>query len=177
MSMLHLLTKSVLVSALLLSQGWALDQRELTIKAAYLFRLSLFVEWPLSRLNSTGAEPMFFCVAGNHGMRESMTTVLADKSINQHKIEVAEVQLRDDLSVCHLLYIPEHNKTPQPFLQAVAQHPVLTVGESEAFYRQGGMIYLYNKDNRIHFAINEQAAKDAGLELRAQLLHLAEPPS
>ncbi|WAK02892.1 YfiR family protein [Methylobacter sp. YRD-M1] len=174
--MLQLLTKSVFISALLLSQGWAMDQRELTIKAAYLFRLSLFVEWPPSRLNPTGSEPMHFCVADDQAMLESLKTVLAGKSINQHKIEVIEVQPRDNLSACHLLYLPRHIQTPKPFLQAVASHPVLTVGETEAFYRQGGMIYLYNKENRIRFAINEQAAKGAGLELRAQLLHLADQP-
>ena len=177
MRFLQLLTKSVFISALLLSQGWAVDHRELTIKAAYLFRLSLFVEWPPSRLSLTGSEPMLFCVAGDQGMSEALKTALADKSINQHKIEVAEVQLRDDLSACHLLYLPRHIQTPKPFLQAVASRPVLTVGETEAFYRQGGMIYLYNRENRIHFAINEQAAKEAGLELRAQLLHLADQPS
>ncbi|MGJ0491994.1 YfiR family protein [Methylobacter sp.] len=176
MRILKLITKSVFVSALLLSQGWAMDQRELTIKAAYLFRLSLFVEWPPSSLSPTGSEPMLFCVAGNQGMHESLKTVLADKSINQHKVEVTEVQLRDNLSACHLLYLPKHLQATKSFLKAVAPYPVLTVGESEAFYSQGGMIYLYNKDNRIRFVINEQAAKKAGLELRAQLLHLADQP-
>lgn len=176
MRIMQLLMKSVLLLALLLGQGWAMDQRELTIKAAYLFRLSLFVEWPPSSLDSTGSEPMRFCIAGDQGTTESLETLLAGKAINQHKIEVAEVQPRDDLSACHLLYLPEYIRSPQPFLQAAASYPILTVGETEAFYRQGGMIFLYNKDNRIRFAINEQAAKEAGLELRAQLLHLSQQP-
>lgn len=174
MSIMRLLSKSSLVLVLLLNQGWAMDQRELTIKAAYLFRLSLFVEWPPSKLDSTGLEPILFCVAGDPSVSQSMATVLTGKSINQHKIKVTGVDLQDDLSSCHLLYLPENIQTPLPFLEAAAPYPILTVGESQAFYRQGGMIFLFNKDNRIHFAINEQTAKGTGLEFRAQLLHLAD---
>ncbi|MGR9044122.1 MAG: YfiR family protein [Gammaproteobacteria bacterium] len=150
-----------------------MDQRELTIKAAYLFRLSLFVEWPSSNLISTGKEPLFFCVADARHISRSMETLLANKTINQHKIVVTEVSLQDDLSFCHLLYLPEHIQTPQLFLHAASGYPILTVGESKTFFRHGGMIFLFNKDNRIHFAINERAAKGVGLEFRAQLLKLA----
>ena len=171
---MRLLSKSIFVLALLLNQGWAMDQRELTIKGAYLFRLSLFVEWPTNSLDLTGSEPMLFCVAGEPGISQPLKEVLAGKSINQHKIEVIGVHLHDDLSSCHLLYLPEHIQTPQPFLQAAAPYPVLTIGESAAFYRLGGMVFLFKKNNTIHFAINKQAAKEAGLEFRAQLLNLAD---
>ena len=170
----RLLSKSVFVLALLLSQGWAMDQRELTIKAAYLFRLSLFVEWPTSSLDLTGSEPILFCVAGEPGISHPLEAVLTDKSINRHKIIVTGVHLHDDLSSCHLLYLSEYIQAPLPYLQAAAPYPVLTIGESESFYRQGGMIFLFKKDNTIHFAINKQAANEAGLKLRAQLLHLAD---
>ena len=154
-----------------------MDQRELMIKAAYLFRLSLFVEWPSSSLNLTGSETMFFCVADDPGISQSLEMVLADKSINQHAIEVTRVNLHDDLSFCHLLYLPEHVETPESFLQEAAPYPILTIGESEGFFRQGGMIFLFKKDNKIRFAINEQAAQGAGLKFRAQLLHLADQQS
>lgn len=171
---MKLLSKSFIVLLLLFNPGWAMDQRELTIKGAYLFRLSLFVEWPASSLNLAGPEPVFFCIAGGSDISQHLKAVLTGKSINRHKISVTEVGLKDDLSFCHLLYIPELIETPKPFLQETAPYPVLTVGESEAFYRQGGMVFLFNKNNTIHFSINEQAVRNAGLKFKAQLLHLAD---
>jgi hypothetical protein len=175
MQMLRSLLISVIGLALLVNQGWAMDQRELTIKAAYLFRLSLFVEWPAARLSLTRSEPIFFCVAGDQSIAQALATVLADKSINAHKILVRSVHQRDDLSVCHLLYLPKDVQSPKHYLTAAAPYPVLTIGETDVFYQQGGMILLFTKDNTIHFAINEQAGKKVGLDFRAQLLNLANP--
>ncbi|MGR9114919.1 MAG: YfiR family protein [Gammaproteobacteria bacterium] len=174
MQFIRMFSIALLALTMSVGQGWAMDQRELTIKAAYLFRLSLFVEWPSANLNSSGSEPILFCIAAPPDIIESLKRILAEKTINQHKIVVFGVDLNDDLASCHLLYLPEFIQKPQLYLEAAAHHSVLTIGESEAFYRQGGMIFLFKKHNTIRFAINEQVAKKAGLELRAQLLHLAE---
>lgn len=151
-----------------------MDQRELTIKAAYLFRLSLFVVWPPANLDLKGSEPIIFCVADDSNISASLKSVLAGKLINQHRITVMTAGLSDDLSSCHLLYLPEGVQTPQPFLQAAARYPVLTVGETETFYRHGGMVLLFKKNNTVRFAINQQVAEETGLKLKAQLLHLAD---
>jgi preprotein translocase subunit Sec61beta len=50
---------------------------------------------------------------------------------------------------------------------------VLTVGESEAFARQGGMIRFFEEDNRLRFEINPTAAEKVGLRISSKLLKLA----
>jgi hypothetical protein len=151
----------------------AVDTRELTIKAAYLFRLSLFVDWPAEKLSS-GSDKIRFCIAGDRQIIETVKNVLAGKSINQHEIEIVGVDLKAELQACHLLYLTEIIEAETSFLQAVANYPVLTIGETKRFYSQGGMVLLFEKENRIFFAINNQAAERSRVKFGAQLLNLAE---
>ncbi len=152
--------------------GFAMDMRELTIKAAYLFRLSLFVDWPVEKLDPSGSSQIRFCINSDEQTTDRIKSLLAGKTINQHSIEVMPMEL--DLTTCHLLYIPDDTEAEVAKLQTILNDPVLTVVESEKLFRQGGMILLFNKNNSIHFAINNMSASRAGIKLRAQLLNLAE---
>ena len=50
---------------------------------------------------------------------------------------------------------------------------MLTVGESEHFVEQGGMIGFFLEDNKVRFEINLTAAEHAKLKISARLLSLA----
>ncbi len=151
-----------------------MDRRELTIKAAYLFRLSLFVDWPAEKLLPSSLENIRFCIAAEKSEADTIGEILKAKSINNHEIEIVWVDLTTELSMCHLLYISKKTDSVDVYLQAVLNDPVLTIGETEAFYRLGGMVLLFNKENSIHFSINDKRAKTVGIKFRAQLLNLAE---
>jgi hypothetical protein len=50
---------------------------------------------------------------------------------------------------------------------------VLTVGDTEGFTEAGGMINLTIVDQRVHFEINPDAARRAGMKISSKLLSLA----
>lgn len=162
-----------MVISMILQPSYALDQRELIIKGAYLFRFSLFVEWP-----ETNPKPadIVFCIASNENTTEVLKDVLKDRQINKKAVRVQQVKPQDNLSSCRVLYIPKITENTVYFLNAARKQPILTVGESEIFQQQQGMIYLFKKNNRIRFSINQSAAQLANLNFRAQLLKLAEQP-
>ena len=51
--------------------------------------------------------------------------------------------------------------------------PVLTVGETTQFLRDGGMVRFFVEDNNVRFQINQKNAEAAGLKISSQLLMLA----
>jgi len=51
---------------------------------------------------------------------------------------------------------------------------ILTVGDVEGFSKDGGIIRLVTEQNKIHFRINPEAAKNANLTVSSKLLRLAE---
>lgn len=150
------------------------SSREWTIKAAYLFRLSLFVDWPEDKLKPASSDDVRFCITGERQGIETIKSVLAGKSINQHAIEIVGVTPQSELTACHVLYVSKGTQEEAQFLRAVADAPVLTIGNSDEFYRQGGIVLLFERDNRIHFAVNVKQLGLSGVRLRAQLLNLAE---
>jgi hypothetical protein len=60
-------------------------------------------------------------------------------------------------------------------LGQIDRKPILTVGESEFFLQNGGMIRLFRAGDRLRFQINAGAAQQRGLKVSSQLLSLAVP--
>lgn len=52
-------------------------------------------------------------------------------------------------------------------------NPILTVGETEQFVKDSGMIGFCIEENKIRFNINLEAAEKANLKISARLLMLA----
>jgi hypothetical protein len=50
---------------------------------------------------------------------------------------------------------------------------ILTVGETEMFTRQGGIINFITVDNKVRYEINLDAARRADLDISSKLLRLA----
>jgi len=51
---------------------------------------------------------------------------------------------------------------------------VLTVGETDQFVRLGGVVNFVERDNKVHFVINLEAAHRAGLNISSKLLKVAD---
>ena len=75
---------------------------------------------------------------------------------------------------CHVVFVPgPGNPAGKAVLQAIGDHPVLTVGESPGFLDDGGVVRLQVIDRRVRFEVNATAAERVGLRLSSQLLRLA----
>jgi hypothetical protein len=59
-------------------------------------------------------------------------------------------------------------------LEAVKNSAVLTVGETDRFLTQEGMINFTKKENKIHLEINLVPAQRANLKLSSKLLTVAD---
>jgi hypothetical protein len=58
-------------------------------------------------------------------------------------------------------------------IQMLKGAPVLTIGETAGFAKNGGIINLVLEDNKVRFEVNVRAAKDADLNISSRLLALA----
>ena len=53
----------------------------------------------------------------------------------------------------------------------------LTIGETTAFLREGGIVRIFRSDNRLRLQINNKSAEAAGLKISSPLLQLADQTS
>ena len=71
----------------------------------------------------------------------------------------------------HLLFVNINDESK--LRRALKEHGVLTVGQSESFSRNGGIITFTSIADKLRFDINITAAEQGGLKISAQLQKLA----
>ncbi len=178
-----MLPASLRVSAVLLAATALLQpvahantvQREERIKAALVFKLVKFIEWPVSALS--GNMPLQLCAYGNSGVADALATAdgkpARDRTARYRKIDSLST---NDLKGCHVLYIASGTRElangAPPSLRSRGSG-LLTVSDHPEFARRGGMIGLTQSENKISFEINLRSAREGGLEPGASLLELA----
>ncbi len=148
--------------------------KEQDIKAAYLFNLGSYIEWP--DVAFADVETAFkVCVVGATPVTNLLESAAQQRKINNRKTDVLELSSTlQNVEHCHLLFIAHSAQALiVSILERVKGHPVLTVSEAERFIQVGGMIEFYLLDNRVRLAIAPESMTDAGLHPSSQLMRVA----
>jgi len=146
---------------------------ETQVKAAYLFSFAKFVKWPAETLPATTG-PIRLCILNDVSFQVQLDLIVRNKSIDGHPILVILVQNAEQSRSCQELFISSAAKqNPRPIIESLRGTTVLTVGETEGFVEEGGIINFILQDDRVHFQVNQKAANQAGIKMSSQLLSLA----
>lgn len=162
---------ALLVGAPIFASG-AEPSREDRIKAALVFKIAKFIEWPAGVIRD---DALVVCAAGRSPVVAALAGVdgRAVRGLHARYRHLASTAA-EATEGCHLLYL-----TSEHVGRGIEHLPrggaaILTVGEGEDFASHGGMIGLVNRGNRVGFEINLRAARAAGIRIAAPLLELAE---
>ncbi len=147
------------------------ESLEYSVKAAFLFNFTKYIEWPPEAFARPDA-PLEICVFGSDPFGETLDQTVAGESVNGHKVVVHRVSRSPVPKSCHVVFFGAVEKGDHNVLPELGRG-VLTVGEGEPFLGEGGMIAFVIENRRVRFAINQTAAAGAGLRLSSQLLKVA----
>ncbi len=162
---------TLLLPSPLWSQSKA-PSEEYRLKAAFVYRFPQFVEWPAPALQ--GHEAITICVLRPNPFGTLLRELISGETLNGTPLAIREIERPSAIDGCHVVFVPgAGNATARAVLEAVGNHPVLTVGESSRFLEQGGVISLQVIDRRVRFEVSPGAAERIGLRLSSQLLRLA----
>ncbi len=146
---------------------------EYTVKAAFLFHFAQFVEWPAEAFADANS-PLTYCTIGEDAFRGALEESVNGKSIGNRRLQVKHVKELEQIAGCQVLFIAAGEKKRHGEELAMAsKRPVLTVGETDGFATEGGIIGFSREQNKIRFEINLDAAGKAQLKISAKLLSLA----
>ena len=142
------------------------------LKAAYLYKIIKFIEWPqnaFSEPNST----FKLCVVGENPFGTYFYGLM-DQKIQGHTLHIEHRSTYEKLTECHMLYIAITEKPVIIKLIKQLQYlPILTISDSPNFVKNQGMIGFIVQQNRIGFEINLNAALSSHITIRAELLEVA----
>ena len=156
----------------LYAQAPAFDEYQ--VKAAFLYNFAKFVEWPPGTFASP-TEPIGICIVGQNPFGSTLEYMVQGKKVGDRGFEVRRLPDTQQAKGCQILFIgaAEWRRT-RALLDAVKGPGVLTVGETDDFTVDGGMISFRLDGPRVRIQVDLQAAEHAKLRISSKLLSLAE---
>lgn len=154
----------------LLACGWPFTltaaDLEAKIKAAYIYHLTEFIEWP-----ELPANEFRICIIGADNIAR-MLQELNGRSVFDRPLKI-DNQADSHPDHCQLLYLDHADEGDGELLRVLASKSVLTVSDSENFARHGGGIGFYSESGKLKLEINPQILRAANFRISSKLLELA----
>jgi TonB family protein len=147
---------------------WPQSQDERAVRAAYVFNLAKFVEWP------AGKNELQIGFYGSSETGEFLRKMLDGRTSESRQIHMILFPSDDELRKCSIVYIAEgQQKKIRATLDKLGNGNIVTVGEADSFAQEGGMVGLVKVGERIQMQVNLEATQRAGVKIGAHLLDSA----
>lgn len=149
--------------------------KEYQVKAAFLFNFTHFVDWPTNAF-SDAQSPLTIGILGDDPFDNFLDATVRGENVNGHPLIIQRFRRVEDATNCQVLFISRsEGKKMAGILAQLNGRDILTVSDADDFSEKGGDIgFVTTEQNKIHFHINVNAAKNAGLTISSKLLRLAD---
>jgi hypothetical protein len=167
----------VVLCALLLEGAWCganPPSLETQVKAAFLTKLAMFVDWPPGVFPNEAA-PVCIGILGEDPFGRLAEEAALAERVNGRRVHIRRLRDVKEVTRCQILFIGGGGEAGrlEEMLQALAGRPILTVGDQPDFTQRGGMVNFIKEEGRIRFEVNLAATDAAGLKLSAKFLQVA----
>ena len=144
----------------------AQDRLDLAVKAAYLYKLAPFVDWP-----SGGAGAFELCVVGDDPFGAILDRAVSGQQVAGQPIVVRRMPSADRNAPCRMMFLAgSAQQSVKDALRLLRAAPILTVTDAQT---PGGMVNFVIDQGRVRFRIDDQAAAESGMSFSSKLLNLA----
>lgn len=146
---------------------------EYLIKAGFIYNFANLVQWPSSAFAQPNS-PIVIGIFGEDPFGTILDRVLEGKKVNGRVFLVKHLKSVAELKECQIVFVSSSEMARLvEAIHSVKGMPILTIGEIPGFAKRGGIINLVLEDNKVHFEVNVEAAKEADLNISSRLLALA----
>jgi hypothetical protein len=155
------------------SAGAQGNAEEYQVKAAFLFHFAQLVEWPAGALNP-GDPSINLCIFDDEPRRRELQSTIEGKPVGTRVLHVRMLDQRQGIQGCNILFLSrDEGRRQAAVLRSAHDLPVLTVGETDDFISDGGMIHFHLDGDKIRFDINANGTDSSHLRISSRLLLLA----
>jgi len=145
--------------------------QEYTAKSVLALNLARYSDWPPEVFLDSGGT-VNLCLLGDEVVQKAFN-IIEKKPVGSKTLSVININESKQLEHCHLLYICADSVNATQWLEESSKRHILTIGESEDFLGQGGMVYLEMSDPKINLNVNLAATQKAGVQISSRVLKLA----
>ena len=147
---------------------------EYQVKALFLFNFTKYIDWPAAAFTHADS-PIYIGIIGQNNIGSDLAIAIQGKTFNGRNIRILRLATEADWIKCQILFISASERKRQADILATLKAlPILTVGETETFAQEGGMVNFTKKEGKVHLQVNLDSAQKAGLQISSRLLNVAD---
>jgi hypothetical protein len=165
---------SLMIICLLACAAGGQSLEEYQFKAASLFNIAKFVYWPSGAFKSAN-DPIVCCVVGEGPFGRALEQQAGSKVIDQRKFVIQHVYEARQVAGCHILFVSSlERKRWRSLTNVVRGRGILTVGETEDFISDGGIVNFKVEGDKVRIEINVDHAERDKIQISSKLLSLSQ---
>jgi len=147
---------------------------EYQVKAAFLYNFAKFVEWPALTFK-TDKDPIRICVLGLDPFGTALADAVGGKTVLGRPFVLSDIASAGQVTDCQILFISSsERKHLRSILAELRTKGTLTVGETDGFAADGGMVNFKLSGGKVRLEINIEATGQAKLRINSSVLSLAQ---
>jgi hypothetical protein len=165
------LMSAVAAFATAMASSAAQTYSEESIKAAYLYRFTQYIEWPEP---AATAEPFTIAVMNAPAVAEELERLLPQHPIKNATARVRAIARIQDLGSAQMLYIgPVPPDRLRSFISSLRSGSVLLVTDNEQGLELGSILNFITIERRVRFEVSLTASDKSKFRISAELLGVA----
>ena len=152
--------------------------REYQLKAVFLYNFAQFTEWPEDAF-ADEKSPITIGVLGTDPFGPALNDTIRGETVRGRPLVVEHYRRADEIKTCHILFVSQAEiRHWEDIVKGMKGKPILTVADADGASSSGAVIRFAVENNKVHFRINQDAARQANLTLSSRLLRVADaaPP-
>lgn len=154
------------------AQGNTLSEYQ--VKALFLYNFAKYIQWPPEVFASAGAS-ITIGIVGNDNFGNDLPNMVNGKTVDGRPFVIKHLSANDDFQGCQILFISNSESGHlEAILGKVGTLPILTVGETDSFLANGGIINFVLKNGNVRLEINLVSSDKARLKISSRLLSVAD---
>lgn len=147
---------------------------EYTVKAAFIEKLTHFIDWPANSPLSSSNHVFSLCVIGKNPFAGHLQQLSKLTKIKRKKVLFLKISSSLEIQRCDLLFIANESSLPiNDILKTTKHFPVLSVCDTPGFAEHGCIINFFTLKGRLGFEVNLDRAKASGFNISSRLLKMA----
>jgi hypothetical protein len=153
------------------SSGQGAPASEYEVKAAFLFNITKYADWPAQALPA--GTNITIGIVGDDPFGPAIDRLIEGRRINDHGIVVRRAARLSELKDAQVVFISGSERARAPQISSVAESwNAITVGDTPQTEPFTAINFALERE-RIVFTVNLDAARRAGVRISSKLLHLA----
>lgn len=159
---------SILIPLLSPQQSRA-QNSDYRIHSVFLYNFTKYFNW-----KEDNSHAFVIAILGNSIIKSELEKRFIGKTVNNKQVQVREFKSVEDISDCHILFLPAlQSHKIDAVLTKIQGKSTLLVTDMEGLGKKGSSINFIEVDGKLRFELNKAALQSSGIRASSEIERLS----